>query len=356
MNTMSETPPNTKHIAIVILNWNGVAFLRQFLPSVVAHSQGNGITVYVADNGSTDSSVAFVGEEYPHIQIITFDRNYGFAGGYNKALAMIQADYYVLLNSDVQVTENWIGPVVEFMEKTPEAGACMPTILSHAQPEKFEYAGAAGGYIDRYGYPFCRGRILSHIEQNTGQYEDIQSVFWATGACMFVRAGLFHQLGGFDEYFFAHMEEIDLCWRMKNAGHRLYVIPQVKVYHVGGGTLPNNNPRKLYLNYRNNLFLLYKNLPRQVIWQRIAFRLFLDMISSLIYLASGAFPFFTAVFKAHTDFFRALPRYRAFRKQQPEKSSFQSGFDEIYPRSIVFSFFIRKKKRFSALSFSQNKK
>ncbi|PKP38529.1 MAG: hypothetical protein CVT98_05005, partial [Bacteroidetes bacterium HGW-Bacteroidetes-15] len=237
-----------KSIAIVILNWNGKKFLEQFLPGVVenSHLEGFMVTIYVADNASTDNSTEWVKEHAPSVKIISLDRNYGFTGGYNRALKQIESDYYLLLNSDIQVERNWLLPMVNFMEDTPSAAACMPKILSYNEPTKFEYAGAAGGYLDFLGYPFCRGRILNVVEEDKGQYNNVKEVFWATGACMLVRANEFWNAGGLDDDFFAHMEGIDLCWRLKRQGYSIWCVPQSKVSHVGGGTLSSNNPRKVY--------------------------------------------------------------------------------------------------------------
>ena len=248
-------------IAVVILNWNGRHYLEKFLPGVVKYSSEPGIQVVVADNGSTDDSLKFLRQQYPEITIIEFDKNHGYAEGYNKALKLITARYFVLLNSDVEVTPNWLNPLVCLMEQDDKIAVCMPKIRSFDNRGYFEYAGAGGGFIDRFGYPFCRGRILNHIEEDTGQYDSVREIFWASGACLFIRSELFIQSGGFDPGFFAHMEEIDLCWRFKNQGYKILYSPDSIIYHVGGGTLPNQHPGKLYLNFRNNLFVLYKNLP-----------------------------------------------------------------------------------------------
>ena len=248
-------------VKIVILNWNGRAHLERFLPSVVAHS--GEASVVVADNGSNDDSVLFLREHYPQVELLQLDQNYGFAEGYNRALSRIEADCYVLLNSDVEVEEGWLNPLVARLAADEKVAALAPKIISYERKSDFEYAGAAGGFIDCFGYPFCRGRILDTIEKDQGQYDTAREVFWASGACMVVRADLFHKLGGFDGDFFAHMEEIDLCWRMQLAGYRVMVEPRSRVFHLGGGTLPNNSARKLYLNYRNNLSMLFKNLSRR---------------------------------------------------------------------------------------------
>jgi len=335
-------------IAVVILNWNGKNFLEIFLPKLIEFSNYEDVKIYIADNGSTDSSIPFIQDNYPKIGLIQFSQNYGFTGGYNKALEQIQAKYYIILNSDVEVTENWIHPIIEFMDKNEDVAACQPKIKSFANKEFFEYAGAAGGFIDKYGFPFCRGRILDIHEQDKGQYDNLSEIFWATGACMFVRADLFHLVGGFDEDFFAHMEEIDLCWRFKNNGFKIYFVPTSIVFHVGGGTLPNDNPKKLYLNYRNNLCLLYKNMALQQLYIRIFERLILDGISALIYLGRLKFDLFWVVIKAHLAFHRLIPKMH--RKRQKKLLKLKQ-INEIYPRSIVYDRFIKKRHYFSDLNF-----
>src|ERR1700761_629824 len=250
----------TPTIAIVILNYNGRGYLEQFLPFVTANTCPGG-EVIIADNASTDDSLAFLKENYPGLRVIVLDRNYGFAGGYNMALQQVQSDYYVLLNSDVEVTPGWLEPIVGLMESDPAIGACQPKIRMFAHRELFEYAGAAGGWLDYLGYPFARGRIFDVCETDNGQYDQAEPIFWASGAALFIRAGLYHEMGGLDTYFFAHQEEIDLCWRIQLAGHKIYSCPQSVVYHVGGGTLPKGNERKVFLNFRNNLIMMVKNMP-----------------------------------------------------------------------------------------------
>jgi hypothetical protein len=332
--------------AVVILNWNGKGFLEQFLPSVVGFSAE--ADVWVADNGSTDGSIDFLREHFPTVKLLCFDQNYGFAGGYNMALKAIDAEYFVLLNSDVEVTENWLAPLTDFMDANPDVAACAPKLLSYSQRTDFEYAGASGGFIDKYGYPFCRGRILGSIERDNGQYNDTRDVFWATGACLFVRSKLYSEAGGLDSDFFAHMEEIDLCWRLKNMGYRIAIVPQSTVYHVGGGTLPNNNPRKLFLNYRNNLFMLYKNLPDKKFRRTMITRMILDGLSTGLYLAKLQFGFLWAVLRAHIAFYKAIGTLRAKRKalQQKRKTQYHA---ECYNGSIVIGFYLRNKKLFSQL-------
>ena len=332
--------------AVVILNWNGKGFLKQFLPSVVDFSDN--ADIWVADNGSTDGSVDFLREQFPTVKIICFDSNYGFASGYNKALESIDAEYFVLLNSDVEVTSGWLTPLVDFMDANPDVAACAPKLLAYNQRTDFEYAGASGGFIDKYGYPFCRGRILGTIEQDNGQYDDIRNVFWASGACMFVRRKLYAEARGLDNDFFAHMEEIDLCWRLKNMGYRIAIVPQSVIYHVGGGTLPNTNPRKLFLNYRNNLYMLYKNLPAKGFRRTLLARLILDGVSAFMYLAKLQFGFFRAVPRAHFAFYKALGTLRGKRRQL-QAARKTDHHAECYNGSIVFGYFVKGRKTFGQI-------
>lgn len=337
-------------VAIVILNWNGRKHLEQFLPSVVNYSNGDDYKVYVADNFSSDDSVAFLKENYPEIEIIELDGNYGYTGGYNRALKQIEAKYFVLLNSDVEVTENWLPPVIEYMNENPDVAAAMPKINSFSDKEYFEYAGAAGGYLDKYGFPFCRGRILFELEKDEGQHDTIKEIFWASGACYFVRSELFFAAQGFDEAFFAHMEEIDLCWRFKRMGYKVMNIPQSTVYHVGGGTLPINTPFKMYLNYRNNLFLLQKNLPSNKLIPILFFRMILDGMSALVYLSRFSFGFFGAVFKAHLHFYKRMFKTHKVRRAFKNIAS-TDIVSQIYPHSMVFNFIVRKRRKFEQYQF-----
>ncbi len=338
-------------IAVVILNWNGEKFLEKFLPSVTQYSDNQNIELYIADNNSSDNSVQFLTENYPQIKLILLDKNYGFAEGYNKALNQVEADYFVLLNSDVEVTENWIFPIINYMEKNENVAAVQPKILAYNNKEDFEYAGAAGGFIDKLGYPFCRGRIISEVEKDEGQYDNITEIFWATGACMFVRANIYKEFGGLDADFFAHMEEIDLCWRLKNAGYKIVYSNESKIYHVGGGTLGSESPHKLFLNYRNNLLLLYKNLPTSKLFFTIYFRLLLDGLSGLVYLMSFKFSFFFAVIKAHFDFYAKIPIFRKKRKQLLQNNNNSEIHKQIFRKSIVFNFMIKKNKKFTDLKW-----
>lgn len=330
--------------AVVILNWNGVRFLERFLPTLLRYSAEEA-DIVVADNASTDNSVTFLQTNYPQIKIILNPDNGGFAKGYNLALKQVEAEYYILLNSDIEVTPNWISPVIRMMEEDPSIGACQPKIRSYDDPKRFEYAGAAGGFIDAFGYPFCRGRILNTIEEDHGQYDDPLEIFWATGACMFVRSKLFHQLGGFDDDFFAHMEEIDICWRMNSHGYRVMYCPESTVFHIGGGTLPKMSWRKTYLNFRNNFFLLYKNLPAHLLFRVFASRLILDGIAAMKFLFTAGFKDFWAVAKAHLSFYTALPELRRKRKallHRPPK--------HIFRGNIVFGYYLLGHKRFSQLN------
>ena len=292
--------------AVVILNWNGKKMLERFLPSVTACTTGDA-EVIVADNGSTDDSLDFVRAHYPGMRIIELDKNYGFAGGYNRALEQVEADYFVLLNDDVEVTPGWVEPVIQQMQQHPEMAICQPKLLMYDQRDTFEYAGGAGGFIDKYGYPFCRGRMFTTLEKDHGQYDNPSDIFWASGAAMFVRADVWRQLGGLDNDFFAHMEEIDFCWRAKNAGYRVAFCPQSVVYHVGGGTLPKSNPRKTYLNFRNNMALLYKNLPKQRLAWVLSCRILLDYVAAFKFLFERKPKEFSAVIDAHKAFYKWLP-------------------------------------------------
>ncbi len=335
--------------AIVILNWNGKNYLERFLPSVIRYSDFSGTEIYVADNHSTDDSIEFIKENFPKVSIIPLNSNYGFAKGYVKALENIKAEYFVLLNSDVEVTEKWLS-IIELMDNDMSIAAVMPKIRSYENKDYFEYAGAAGGFIDKFGYPFCRGRILSVIEKDDGQYNDLKEIFWASGACMFIRSEAYYNAGGLDMDFFAHMEEIDLCWRLKILGYKIFYFPGATVYHVGGGTLPNNTGKKLFLNYRNNLFLLFKNLPDNGFYKILFLRLSLDILSAFVYLFSLSFNFFAAVIMAHISFFFSINKLR--KKRQKIKGNIRVNKpNHIYQRSIVYNFFAGKKKYFSQLDF-----
>lgn len=331
-------------VAVVILNYNGKRFLEQFLPNVLENTNRELAEIVVADNASTDDSVTFMQSHYPDIRLIKNESNGGFATGYNLALRQIEAKYFVLLNSDIEVAPHWIEPAIEMMDSDENIAACQPKILSFYDKTKFEYAGSCGGFIDKYGYPFCRGRIFQNLETDEGQYDTPLEVFWATGACMFVRAELFLKHGGLDDSFFAHMEEIDFCWRMKNLGYKVFCCPQSKVYHIGGGTLPKNSPQKTYLNFRNNLSLLVKNLPDNKIHRVIIYRFFLDWIAAFKFLFEGCAGDFKAVFQAHIDFYKRLGSLREKRRQLQ-----QHQVSCIYQRNIVFDCLLRGKRKFSDL-------
>lgn len=327
-------------LAIVILNWNGKKFLAQFLPTLLNTCDSNA-QVIVADNNSTDDSISFLKEQFPSVRIIQNESNGGFSKGYNEAFQQIEAQYYCLLNSDIEVTPHWIDPILEMLDADQNIAAVQPKILSYKEKTKFEYAGAAGGYLDYLGYPFCRGRVFESIEEDKGQYDTPKQVFWATGACLFVRSDIYHQLGGLDEDFFAHMEEIDFCWRINNLGYKIMIEPKSVVYHVGGGTLPKNNAFKTYLNFRNNLFLLLKNLPKHRILITFFMRFFLDQVAAVVFLLKGQYKDFFAVWKAIFHFAKGFKKMKAKRGVIQDKV-----FAMTYPHSIVFAFFIQKKRNF----------
>lgn len=332
--------------AVVILNWNGQKMLERFLPSVTAHTQGDA-EVIIADNGSTDDSLPFLQKHYPQLRVIRLDKNYGFAGGYNKALQQVDADYYVLLNDDVEVTPGWIEPVIAQMQQHPDTAICQPKLLMYDQRNTFEYAGGAGGYIDKYGYPFCRGRMFTTLEDDHGQYDTPSQIFWASGAAMFVRADVWRQLGGLDEDFFAHMEEIDFCWRAQNSGYRIEYCPHSVVYHVGGGTLPKSNPRKTYLNFRNNMALLYKNLPNQRLAWVIGSRIVLDYVAAFKFLLERKPKEFSAVVSAHRAFHQWVPRLKAKRQSLAQKTR-PIG---MYRGLLLIDYYLLGKKKYTDLKF-----
>ena len=340
-------------LSIVILNWNGSHHLKIFLPSVVRYSNYDWVEIVVADNHSDDESCEVIKQEFPGVKLLVLDRNYGFAEGYNRALKDNDAEYIMLLNSDVAVTENWLEPMIQMMDSNPFIAACQPKIMQLDQPEKFEYAGASGGFIDHYGYPFCRGRMVNVQEHDFGQYDSPISVFWASGAAMLVRGKLWHESGGFDVDFWAHMEEIDLCWRMKNQGYKIVVCPQSIVFHLGGGSLSYGSPQKIYLNFRNNLFLLYKNLPKGKFYKTLIIRMILDGVAAFQFLFTGQFIAFTKVLGAHRDFYKSLGKLRNKRNDLIAKSV-KTHHPEIYNGSIIFDFFIARKRKFSSLNFPTN--
>ena len=331
-------------VAVVILNWNGKYYLERFLPSVYNSSYPN-LKFVIGDNASTDDSVEFIQKNYPQITLIQNNKNYGFAGGYNRILAQIEADYYVILNSDVEVSPGWIEPIIQAMEKDSEVAAAQPKILSSLHPDQFEYAGAAGGYIDKYGYPFCRGRIFENLESDQGQYNDVKSIFWASGAALFIKSKIWKESGGFDEDFFAHMEEIDLCWRLKRMGYTIKYYPYSEVFHVGGGALSKENPFKTYLNFRNNLLMLHKNLPFHQVYSRIFIRLMLDLLALTRFYLKGQFKDAFAVHRAHWHFFRSFNKTKQKRKMQTKNFK----VSEVYSGPIVWDYFLTGIKKFSQL-------
>lgn len=327
-------------VAVVILNYNGEKFLRQFLPAVIQYS--NEAEISVADNASTDNSLVVLQQEFPSVRVIRLAENYGFCGGYNRALLHVKADYYVLLNSDVQVTENWLPPLVTLLDKNASIAAVQPKIRAYHQPLFFEYAGAAGGYLDSLGYPFCRGRLFDFVEEDKGQYNDVKEIFWATGACMMVRADVYQQLHGLDEDFFAHMEEIDLCWRMKRMGYAVYYHGGSTVFHVGGGTLSKLSPTKTFLNFRNGLFLLFKNFSGFELVVKLPLRLLLDYVAMLRFVVSGQGAHAKAIVKAHYHVMRSSKRL--LKKRKESTSANQENRTGLYKGLIIWDFFVLGKK------------
>ncbi len=334
--------------AIVILNWNGESYLQQFLPTLIKYTSLSETEIVVADNASTDSSLSILQEKFPTIRTIVLDKNYGFAGGYNKALAQIKADYYILLNSDVEVTPNWLEPLINYMNEHNEVAACQPKILSYFKQTYFEHAGAAGGYIDRFGFPFCRGRILGTAEEDKGQYDNIANIFWATGACLVIRSEVFWKAGGLDDDFFAHMEEIDLCWRLKSRGFHIVCIPESTVFHVGGGTLNVESPYKTYLNFRNNLLMLYKNLPVKSLNSIMFWRFIFDYTAAFQLFITGKPKNAMSVFKARSDFKRMQSGFEEKRKQNILYSTTDNQSD-IFQKSIVIEYYLKRKRIFKLL-------
>lgn len=339
-------------VAVVILNWNGEQMLRQFLPSVVEHSVlpetlGEAV-VYVADNGSTDASLALLEAEFPMVRTIVFKENYGFADGYNKALELIDAEYAVLLNSDVEVTAGWLTPLVEYMDAHPQVGACQPKLMAYHQRDEFEYAGAMGGYLDRYGYPYCRGRIFDTIEKDNGQYDTDVPLLWATGACLMARLATYKEVGGLDGRFFAHMEEIDLCWRLRCRGYEVRSVASSVVYHVGGATLNAGHPRKTFLNFRNNLLMLYKNLPDSDLHGVLFVRALLDYVAAAMFLLKGEWGSVKAVFQARKEFRKLKSEFRASREENLRKAT-SMDIPERTRYSILWKYHIGRCHTFDKL-------
>ncbi|HCM59426.1 MAG TPA: hypothetical protein DIS74_03450 [Bacteroidales bacterium] len=337
--------------AVVILNWNGRSFLEQFLPEVVKHTLAPETEVIVADNGSEDDSVEWVTTNQPEVRVISLGSNHGYAGGYNRALKQIEAEFYILLNSDVLVEAGWAEKLITFMVMHPNVGACQPKIRSYSNTGSFEYAGAAGGYIDRLGYPFCRGRIFETIEDDHGQYNDTREIFWASGSCIAVRGAAFDQCDGFDESFFVHMEEIDLCWRMQNAGYTVCYFPHSVVYHVGGGTLGYGSPAKIYYNFRNSLIMLAKNLPAKHLHRTILARQLLDGLAWLMLLVREGRPAAAAVVRAHRDFRRQQSAIKTFRTLTPNPGIFHTPHT-VMNKYLLFEYYIRGRKKFPELKWT----
>lgn len=331
-----------KQIAVIILNWNGAALLREFLPSVVANTDPGLADVIVADNGSTDDSLRVLREEFPQVKVLEFPENYGFAEGYNRAIAATRYPMTLLLNSDVEVPPGWLEPLAAHMEANPGCGACQPKILSYKDKGSFEYAGASGGLLDRNGYPYCRGRLFDTVERDNGQYDEPMEIMWASGAALLVRSALYEEVGGLDKEFFAHMEEIDLCWRVRLAGHSVEVVPASRVYHLGGGSLPASNPRKTYLNFRNNLLLLHKNIPAKDLFATLLRRRLLDTLAWAKFVASFDFANANAVLKAHRDFRRMRRLYTA----HPTRNLLR---EPLQRRDIILSYYLLRRKTYSTL-------
>ncbi|WP_417887176.1 glycosyltransferase family 2 protein [Zunongwangia sp.] len=327
--------------AVVILNWNGQKLLELFLPSVIQFSPE--ATIYVADNASTDTSIKFLKENYPQIQLILNTENGGYAKGYNEALKHLTEDIFILLNSDVEVTKNWLTPILSIFKEDANTAAVQPKLLDYNNRNYFEYAGAAGGFIDKYGYPFCRGRIFDTLEEDINQYNDVSEIFWASGACLAIRNKAFKEAGGFDNDFFAHQEEIDLCWRLKNNGYSIKYTSRSSVYHLGGATLNKMSPKKTYLNFRNSLFMLTKNLPKNKLWSILFFRMVWDGIAAMKFAIGGEFQHFLAVAKAHSSF------YKNFLKMHKKRSSNKKITNYYNINSIIITYFIKNKKTFKKL-------
>lgn len=335
-------------VAVVILNWNGRDMLAKYLPSVVEFSSLPGVEIVVADNGSTDDSLDYLSEKFPMVRQIILPENYGFAEGYNRALRQIDADYFVLLNSDVEVTANWLSPLYNYLEAHEEVTACQPKIRSVVNPEYFEHAGAAGGFLDKYAYPFCRGRIFSEVEKDEGQYDTVKEVFWATGACLFIRAKDYFDAGGLDGTFFAHMEEIDLCWRLRSRGKQIICHPESVVYHYGGGTLNVDSPRKTFLNFRNNLLMIYKNQSEKTLFKILFVRFFLDLLAAMMFLVKMDWENFKSVLKAIVEFYCIKAKYKA-KREENLSLQIEQNVVERWNGSIVWAFYAKKVKKFSDL-------
>lgn len=347
--TSNNINPATRPVAVIILNWNGEKLLRRYLPSVVANTPETLAEIVVADNGSTDGSLELLRKEFPTVRVMSFDKNLGFAGGYNRALELTESEFTVLLNSDVEVADDWLTPLYTFMKANPGAGACQPVVRSLVEPTKFEYAGAAGGFLDCNGFPYCRGRIFATTERDNSQYASrpTTDIFWASGAALMVRTDLYRKVGGLDTAFFAHMEEIDLCWRMQLAGYTIACVNSAAVYHLGGGSLPADNPRKTYLNFRNNLLMLHKNLPADERPRALVKRRLLDTIAWLRFVATLKFGFAAAILRAHRDYRRMAPAYASL--PSPTHNLLKTRPEGRI--NILTQYFLHRRCRFSDLKF-----
>lgn len=334
--------------SVVILNWNGRKLLEEFLPTVLRHTLDDETEVVVADNGSSDDSLDFLKANFPQVTVIVLDKNYGFAEGYNRALQQVNSEYVVLLNSDVETTENWLSTMIDYLDEHPEVAALQPKILAQTRKTHFEYAGACGGFIDRFGYPFCRGRILENVEPDSGQYDSVIPVFWATGACLCIRRKDFFEAGGLDARFFAHMEEIDLCWRLNARGKRIECLPQSVVYHVGAASLAKENPRKTYLNFRNNLLMLYKNIPTEKLILVFIVRLILDVLAYFHLLVAGKFENAHSVIKAHKDFYKMRNEFK-YDRREILKQRKVIDIPTKFKGSILWNYYVKRKKMYSDL-------
>lgn len=334
-------------VAVAILNWNGKKLLEKFLPDVIAHSSGIA-DVYVIDNNSSDESVSYISSTFPSVKVILNSNNFGFAKGYNDGMKSISAEYFILLNSDVQVTDGWISPIISLMDSNRNIAACQPKILNYNVRDEFEYAGGGGGFIDKWGYPFCRGRIFNSFEKDNGQYNDVCEIFWASGACMFIRSDIFFKTGGFDQDFFAHMEEIDLCWRIRNLGSDIYYCPDSVVYHIGAGTLAKMNPKKTFYNFRNNLLLLCKNHAPDFFYLKLFLRGSLDGIAGIKFLLSGDVSHFLAVIRAHFGFYLLFSKMM-LKRNEIQKEIKRYATSCVYRGSIVLEYFLKGKRKFTEL-------
>lgn len=335
------------------MNWNGSAMLKCFLPYLIKYSATDDTGIFVADNSSGDDSVEMMRKEFPDIPLILLERNWGFAGGYNMALRQIEADYYLLLNSDVEVSENWLVPLLSYMDSHPEVAACQPKLLDFKNRELFEYAGAAGGFIDKWGYVFCRGRIFDTIEKDEGQYDKIEHLFWATGACLMIRSADYWRAGGLDDRFFAHQEEIDLCWRLRSRNREIVSVPQSVVYHVGGATLNKSNPYKTFLNFRNNLLMLYKNLPENELNKVMRVRFWLDGLAALMFLAKFQWGDFKAVFRARREFRRLKPEFIESRRENLQRAV-TTEIPERAEFSLLWRYHVKRQKTWNAIYLKQS--